>query len=87
MTSSTVAMVTDFEFIGIYSEKCVSCSAQIIREMLPEIHTLEKCDFLKPINVHSQIFLCPCDDSQGALRFAPVCPSVCLSVHLSHFMV
>ena len=23
------------------------------------------------------IFLCPCDDSQGALRFAPVCPSVC----------
>ena len=26
------------------------------------------------------IFLCPRDDSQGALRFAPVCPSVCLSV-------
>ena len=25
-------------------------------------------------------FLCPCDNSQGALRFAPVCPSVCLSV-------
>ena len=25
-------------------------------------------------------FLCPRDDSQGALRFAPVCPSVCLSV-------
>ena len=28
-------------------------------------------------------FLCPRDDSQGALRFAPVCPSVCLSVLLS----
>ena len=28
-------------------------------------------------------FLCPRDESQGALRFAPVCPSVCLSVRLS----
>ena len=28
-------------------------------------------------------FLCSRDDSQGALRFAPVCPSVCLSVCLS----
>ena len=27
-----------------------------------------------------QFFLCLRDDSQGALRFAPVCPSVCLSV-------
>ena len=27
-----------------------------------------------------KVFLCPRDDSQGALRFAPVCPSVCLSV-------
>ena len=26
------------------------------------------------------LFLWPRDDSQGALRFAPVCPSVCLSV-------
>ena len=26
------------------------------------------------------IFLWPRDDSQGALRFAPVCPSVCPSV-------
>ena len=25
-------------------------------------------------------YVCPRDDSQGALRFAPVCPSVCLSV-------
>ena len=35
-------------------------------------------------------FLCPCDDSQRALRFAPVylsvCLSVCLSVHLSLFI-
>ena len=28
-------------------------------------------------------FLCPHDDSQGALRFAPVRPSVCPSVPLS----
>ena len=28
-------------------------------------------------------FLCPRDDSQGALRFAPVCPSVCPSVRPS----
>ena len=28
----------------------------------------------------SNIYLCPRDDSQGALRFTPVCPSVCLSV-------
>ena len=27
-------------------------------------------------------FVCPRDDSQGALRCAPVCPSVCLSIHL-----
>ena len=33
------------------------------------------------------IFLCTRDDSQGALRFAPVCPSVCLSVRSSHFTV
>ena len=32
-------------------------------------------------------FLCPRDDSQGALRFAPVCPSVRLSVRSSRFMV
>ena len=28
----------------------------------------------------SHLFLCPRDDSQGALRFAPVCPPMCLSV-------
>ena len=32
-------------------------------------------------------FLCPRDDSQGALRFAPVCPSVCPSVSSSRFRV
>ena len=34
--------------------------------------------FSKCIAVH--IFFCPRDDSQGALGFAPVCPSVCPSV-------
>ena len=28
----------------------------------------------------TQVFLCSCDNSQGALRFAPVCPSICPSV-------
>ena len=32
------------------------CSYQIISEILPEIHTMEKVDFLKPIS-HSQIML------------------------------
>ena len=31
----------------------------------------------------SSVFLCPRDDSQGALRFAPVCLSVCPSVRSS----
>ena len=29
------------------------CFFQIVSEMLPEIYTVEKCDFLKPI-IHSQ---------------------------------
>ena len=29
-------------------------STQVISEMLPEIHTMEKCDFLKSI-IHSKI--------------------------------
>ena len=33
---------------------CMPCYSQIISEMLPEIHTMEKCDFLKPV-IHSQI--------------------------------
>ena len=33
-----------------------------------------------PISMRMDFFLCPRDDSQGALRFAPVCLSVRLSV-------
>ena len=32
------------------------CSSRIISEMLPEIHIMEKCDFLKSIT-HSQIII------------------------------
>ena len=39
------------EELGIQYMPCLS---QLISKMLPEIHTLEKCDFLKLI-VHSQI--------------------------------
>ena len=34
--------------------QCMPCSSQIINEMLPEIHTVEKFDFLKAM-IHSQI--------------------------------
>ena len=34
----------------------IPCSFRIISEMLPEIHTLEKCDFLISI-IHCQIIL------------------------------
>ena len=34
--------------------QCTPCSSQIISEMLPEIHTMEKCYFLKAI-IHFQI--------------------------------
>ena len=34
--------------------QCMPCSSRIISEMLPEIHTMEKCDFLKSIT-HSFI--------------------------------
>ena len=36
---------------------CMPCSSQIISKMLPEIHTMGKCDFLKPINFLFIIFL------------------------------
>ena len=38
--NSIVAMVTDLAY---------ACSHCIISEKLPEIHTMKKCDFLKPI--------------------------------------
>ena len=46
--NSIVAMVT-------YHIQCMPCSYQIKSEMLPDIHTVEKCFFLKPI-IHSEIF-------------------------------
>ena len=64
------------------------CSPFIISEMLHEIHTMEKCDFLKPI-IHSQIFdLCviyednfiaPAKNTDA--RFS-ICPSIRPSVGL-----
>ena len=35
--------------------QCMPCFSQIISEMLSEIHTVEKCDFLLPV-IRSQIF-------------------------------
>ena len=32
----------------------IPCSSRIISEMLPEIHTMEKCDFLKS-SIHSPV--------------------------------
>ena len=39
---------------GEHGIQCMPCSSQIISEMLPEIHTMEKFDFVKYI-IHSQI--------------------------------
>ena len=47
--------------------------------------------FNSPFFVSVCLILCPRDDSEEALRLAPVCPSdrlsVCLSVRSSHFTV
>ena len=32
--------------------QCMPCSSRIISELLPEIHTMEKCDFFKSV-IHS----------------------------------
>ena len=39
---------------GEHGIQCMPCSPQIISEMLPEIHTVEKFDFLRSI-IYSQI--------------------------------
>ena len=39
---------------GEHGIPCMSCPLQIISEMLPEIYTVKKCYFLKPI-IHSQV--------------------------------
>ena len=49
-----VAMVTDLWHHLIYNLRgawhtVLPYSSQIINEMLDEIHTMEKCDFLNPI--------------------------------------
>ena len=38
-----------------YGIQCMPCSARIVSEMLPEIHTMEKCDFRNSI-IHPRIF-------------------------------
>ena len=53
-----VAVVTDLWCHPIHNSRgaciqCMACSSQIMSEMLTEIHTREKFDFIKFI--HSQI--------------------------------
>ena len=38
-----------------HGEQCIICSSQIISEILPEIHTMEKFEFLKPIILSQRI--------------------------------
>ena len=57
--NSIVAMVRDLRRHLTYNSRehgiqCMPCFSKIISEMLLDIHTMEKCDFLKPI-VHSQM--------------------------------
>ena len=63
VVNSIVAMVTDLcgvisliiqEAHGI---QCMPCFPRIISEMLPEIHTLKKCDFLKPKSFLNNLIL------------------------------
>ena len=56
---SLVAIVIDlcrhhFMIRGKHGIKVMPCSRRIIIDMLPEIHTMEKCDFLT-FMIHSQI--------------------------------
>ena len=58
---SLVAMVNVYVAFSlmireVYGIQCMLRSSRIINEMLSEIHTLEKCDFLKSV-VISQIIL------------------------------
>ena len=54
MVTSILKIVISLMIRGEYGIQCMPCSSQMISEMLPEIHTVEKCDFLKPI-IHFQI--------------------------------
>ena len=52
-------MVTDLRVIALiirvkHCIQCMSCSIQVGGEMLPKIHTMEKCYFLKS-TIHFQI--------------------------------
>ena len=55
---SLVAKITDIVISlmirGEHGIQCMPCSFRIISEMLPEIHRLDKCHFLKS-KIHSQI--------------------------------
>ena len=56
-----------------------SSRAEFVQQQLENMHVSYlslvsvNCTILNPVR-----FLCPRDDSQGALRFAPVCPSITL---------
>ena len=57
--NSITAMVTDLGVTSLIIQEehgiqCMPCLSQIISEILSDIHTMKKCDFLKPIS-HSQI--------------------------------
>ena len=56
-SNSIIAMVTDLWchliLRGEHGIQCMPCFSRIIRAMVPEIYTVEKCDFLKPILLFS----------------------------------
>ena len=49
--TSLVTLVTDLwrHWLSDYSLQCMPCSYRTINEALPEIHLMEKCDFIQPI--------------------------------------
>ena len=68
-TSSVVSLIIREEH-GIH---CMPCSSRLVREMLSEIHTLQKFDFLKPI-IHSQTISCSVSTDLKFLVNGLLCP-------------
>ena len=92
-TESPISVKNKMEKKTVNLEIRVQNKSESFREMLRfflckmekktvnlEIRVLNKSESFKEM---LRFFLCPRDDSQEALRFAPVCPSVCPSVRLS----
>ena len=78
-------------FLVCLRQGCTNCCVKLIvnATCISRIHNqrCERSTATAEYKKDNSVFLCPRDDSQGTLRFAPVCLSVCLSVRSSRFTV